>query len=281
VNNPEPWVLGINPQSHHIGLISSVFLASGLLPSCTIIFLTSSFIILSKTATISPPNSSSASSSKLSRTSFLTASIASCLSNFSITLTASFILSVANSRTFASISSSAFGSMNSIFSLPTSATISSINATIFLISSWAVSIASSINDSGTSSAPASTIITASFVPETVRCSELFSLCSAVGFITNAPSTRPTFTEPVGPLNGISDIDKATDEPIIATTSGVQSWSTDNTVATTCTSFLNPFGNNGLIGLSISLDVSVAFSDALPSLFKNPPGILPTEYNFSS
>ena len=57
--------------------------------------------------------------------------------------------------------------------------------------------------------------------------------------------------------------------------------TDNTVATTCTSFLKPFGNKGLIGLSISLEVSIAFSEGFPSLFKNPPGILPTEYNFSS
>ena len=81
--------------------------------------------------------------------------------------------------------------------------------------------------------------------------------------------------------GSSTIDKAIDDPIIATISGVQSWSTDKTVATTCTSFLNPFGNNGLIGLSISLDVNIAFSEGLPSLFKNPPGIFPTEYSLSS
>ena len=80
---------------------------------------------------------------------------------------------------------------------------------------------------------------------------------------------------------MSDIERAIEEPIIATISGVQSWSTDRTVATTWTSFLNPFGNKGLIGLSINLDVSIAFSEGLPSLFKKPPGILPTEYNFSS
>ena len=150
-----------------------------------------------------------------------------------------------------------------------------------MISSWANSIASSINASGISSPPASTIIIASLVPDTTRWRELFSLCSAVGLTTNAPSTNPIKTDPVGPLKGISDIDKAIDDPIIATISGVQSWSTDKTVATTCTSFLNPFGNNGLIGLSISLDVNIAFSEGLPSLFKNPPGIFPTEYSLSS
>ena len=122
---------------------------------------------------------------------------------------------------------------------------------------------------------------ASLVPDTTRCKSLSSLCCWLGFNTNSPSIRPTKTEAVGPLKGISDIDRAIEDPNIATISGVQSCSTDKTVATTCTSFLNPSGNRGLIGLSINLDVKVAFSEALPSLFKNPPGILPTEYNFSS
>ena len=34
-------------------------------------------------------------------------------------------------------------------------------------------------------------------------------------------------------------------------------------------------------MSITRDVRTAFSDALPSLLLNPPGIFPTEYNFSS
>ena len=57
-------------------------------------------------------------------------------------------------------------------------------------------------------------------------------------------------------------------------------STLNTVFTTCTSFLKFSSNIGLIGLSITLAVSVAESLGLPSLFMNPPGILPTEYSFS-
>ena len=53
-------------------------------------------------------------------------------------------------------------------------------------------------------------------------------------------------------------------------------STDKTVLTTCTSFLISSGNIGLIGLSIILAARVAASVGLPSLFINPPGILPTE-----
>ena len=60
-----------------------------------------------------------------------------------------------------------------------------------------------------------------------------------------------------------------------------SGSTDNAVAITTTSLNNPFGNNGRIGLSISLEVRIALSLALPSLYLNPPGILPIEYIFSS
>ena len=96
-----------------------------------------------------------------------------------------------------------------------------------------------------------------------------------------PSTNPTFTAAVGPLNGISDIAKAVAAPIIAATSGELSCSTQSTVPTTTTSFLKSFGNNGLNGLSIALDVKIALSLGFPSLFKKPPGIFPTEYSFSS
>ena len=142
-------------------------------------------------------------------------------------------------------------------------------------------IASNIISSGTSFAPASIIAIFSFVPATVNVKSVFSLSDSVGFITILPSTNPTFTAAVGPPNGISDIDNAADAPIIAATSGELSCSTDNTVATTTTSFLKSFGNSGLNGLSIALDVSIALSAGFPSLFWNDPGIFPTEYNFSS
>ena len=74
---------------------------------------------------------------------------------------------------------------------------------------------------------------------------------------------------------------ASEEPNIAVISGVQSWSTDITVLTIWTSFLNPSENIGLIGLSINLAVKVACSPGRPSLLKKLPGILPTAYCFSS
>ena len=120
----------------------------------------------------------------------------------------------------------------------------------------------------------------SIVPAKVKFNKLFSLCASVGFITTSPSTYPTETEPVGPPKGISDIDNAADEPIIAQTSGEQSGSTDNTKQSTTTSFLKSFGNNGLIGLSIALDVKIAFSEGFPSLFWKLPGIFPTAYCLS-
>ena len=63
-----------------------------------------------------------------------------------------------------------------------------MKATIFLISSWANSIAPSMTSSETSFAPASTISTASLVPATVRFIRDFSRCSTVGFTMYCSST---------------------------------------------------------------------------------------------
>ena len=79
---------------------------------------------------------------------------------------------------------------------------------------------------------------------------------------------------------LSEIPNAKDEPNKAVISGVLFGSTDNTVLITWTSFLKFSSNIGLIGLSIKRAASVALSEGLPSLLINPPGILPTEYNFS-
>ena len=43
----------------------------------------------------------------------------------------------------------------------------------------------------------------------------------------------------------------------------------------------PLLNSGRSGRSIRREVSVAFSEGRPSRLMNPPGILPTEYIFSS
>ena len=202
-----------------------------------------------------------------------------------VSLSASWTFSFISTLKFSSIYSytswSTSKDLYSNFGFPISFWISEINSHIFLISLCASLIASNIVSSGTSLAPASIIVILFKVPATVNVKSLFSLCSSVGFIIIFPSTNPTFTAAVGPLNGISEIAKAQAAPIIAATSGELSCSTQSTVATTTTSFLKSFGNSGLNGLSIALDVKIALSLGFPSLFKNPPGIFPTEYNFSS
>ena len=150
-----------------------------------------------------------------------------------------------------------------------------INPQSFLISTWAFLIASSIIPFGISSAPASIIVIFSSVPATVNLNLLFFLCSSVGFMIISSFTYPTWTAAVGPAHGISDIERAADVPIFAHTSGLQSWSIESTVLTTHTSFLKSCGNNGLIGLSIALDINIALSAGFPSLLLKLPGILPT------
>ena len=71
-----------------------------------------------------------------------------------------------------------------------------------------------------------------------------------------------------------EIVKAALAPIKAAISEFFSASADITVHMTCTSFVNELGNNGLRGRSINLETRVSFSVGLPSLLKNPPGILP-------
>ena len=168
----------------------------------------------------------------------------------------------------------------SISGFPISATIFSWNSTNSFIASCPNIKASNIKSSLTSFAPASTMLIASLVPATVRSIVDSSNCFGVGLIINSPFTHPTFTPAIGPSNGISLIDVQRLEPNIAVNSGELSVSTDKTVFTICTSFLNPSLNKGLIGLSINLAASVAASVGRPSLFINPPGILPTEYNLS-
>ena len=122
---------------------------------------------------------------------------------------------------------------------------------------------------------------ASFVPESPRLKRLFARCALSGLMTYSPSTSPTCTEPVGPAQGISEILKAMELPIIAKGSGGMLGSTESAVAMTTTSLYSPFGKRGRIGLSIRREVRIPLSLALPSRFLKPPGILPTAYIFSS
>src|SRR5574344_1711999 len=124
------------------------------------------------------------------------------------------------------------------------------------------------------------MLIASFVPATVKSISDCSNSAGVGLIINLPLILPTLTPAIGPSNGALEMQVAIDEPNIAVSSGELSVSTDKTVFTTCTSFLKSSGNKGLIGLSIIRAASVAESVGRPSLLINPPGILPTEYNFS-
>ena len=220
-------------------------------------------------------------SAKYASTSSNSLSIFASLSSFWTACTSTYILSLKFASTSANTSSFTANDLYSNFSFPISAFIFEINSHIFFISTCAAFIASSITSSGISSAPASIIAILSIVPATVKRNLLTALWASVGFITICPSTYPTFTEPVGPPNGISDMLSAADEPIIAHTSGEWSWSTDNTNAETHTSFLKSFGNSGLIGLSITLDVRIAFSLGFPSLFWKLPGIFPTASSLSS
>ena len=122
---------------------------------------------------------------------------------------------------------------------------------------------------------------ASFVPATTILRSVSSNCAFVGFTTNSPFTRPMRTPAIGPAHGISEIDNAADAPIIPQMAGSQSWSTDITVATTCTSLRTPLSNSGRIGRSIKRLFKIADSGGRASRLIKPPGKRPIAYIFSS
>src|SRR4029077_18710808 len=96
-----------------------------------------------------------------------------------------------------------------------------------------------------------------------------------------PSIRPMRTAPTGPKKGSGEMVSAADAPLIARVSWLCSPSIESTVPMICTSLRKPFGQSGRIGRSTMRAFRVAFSDALPSRLKKPPGILPAAYIFSS
>ena len=91
--------------------------------------------------------------------------------------------------------------------------------------------------SGRILAPASTIMIASRVPETMRSSSESSSWLYVGLTTNWPPIRPTRTAATGPMNGISLIVRAHEAAKVPMTSGSFSWSVERTVMTSWTSSL--------------------------------------------
>ncbi len=146
---------------------------------------------------------------------------------------------------------------------------------------WPNRIASAITSSVRSLTPASTIMIASRVPETMRSSDESASCVVVGLMTNSSSMRPIRTAAIGPRNGISLIVSAADAAIVPRTSGLFSWSVEKTVMTHWTSSLYPSGNNGRIGRSVRRAARMAASDGRASRLMKPPGILPAAYIRSS
>ena len=78
-----------------------------------------------------------------------------------------------------------------------------------------MSSASRISASGTSLAPASTIRTASSVPDTTRSMSAVSSASSVGLTTKLPSTLPTRTAPTGIGKGMLETISAAEAPFMA------------------------------------------------------------------
>ena len=152
----------------------------------------------------------------------LIASIASYFFNLSFIRRALSIFLVTSFSTLSTNSGSGVRVSYSIFSSPISLIIFSSNLINSLIALCPNINASNITSSGTCLALDSTILIASLVPATVNSSSLTSNSSGVGLIINLPSTRPTLTPAIGPLNGILEIDTARLDASIAVNSGEQS-----------------------------------------------------------
>jgi hypothetical protein len=82
------------------------------------------------------------------------------------------------------------------------------------------------------------------------------------------------TAPIGPENGIGEIMSAADAALMISTSWGFTRSAANTVPTTWVSLRKPFGKLGRSGRSVSRQMRIPWSEALPSRRKNAPGILP-------
>ena len=233
LNNPEPCTLGRRPASAESGLISFISLPSGLILSIEIILLTSFFIISSILLWISS-SVSGKSSKNFSLASSSILKILSSLSVLSVVLIDDFISSSKFSEISLSSSVSWYSS-TSFLGRPISSIIVWMKSETSPISSRASNIASSISLSSSSFAPASTMLIAPFLPATVRSKSDFFLSSSFGFTTSFPSTFPTMQAPTGPSNGMSEIPRAIEAPIVVSGSGRWSWSIDRTVAMICTS----------------------------------------------
>ena len=101
-------------------------------------------------------------------------------------------------------------------------------------------MASSIMASETSDAPASTIAIASSDAATIKSKGLSCCCGKLGFKINAPSaSSPTRTQPIGPLNGMSETISAAEAAVTESTSGENSGWYDSGIAIIWVSFRMP------------------------------------------
>ncbi len=119
----------------------------------------------------------------------------------------------------------------------------------------------------TSSAPPSTITIASFEAASTRSMSDWPRCSKVGLATNWPSTRPTRTPAIGPLNGMSEHISAAEAAVMPCMSDSFSWSLEITEPITWVSYAYPSGNSGRQERSMRREVRVSFSVSRPSRLK--------------
>ena len=275
VNMPEPWTRGSSPTSAASGRISSIPRPSTRFCSSSSQRRTTNFwslyIASSMTAALDLSSLSNwawtrsmTGASRSSRTFLLSVSIANFTSSMANAL-------ICSKRSWGTSTDS-----KENLGLPISAWISLMRRTIRLISSWPLMIAWSIVSLSTSLAPASIMQMTSSLAATVRCRSLSARCSALGQTTISPSTRPTLTPAIGPFQGMSEMDSASETPHMPAISGGQSGSTDMTVMTTEQSLRMSLGKSGRMGRSTRRELRIALSEGRASRLMNEPGILPTE-----
>ena len=214
------------PTSHVIGLISSSALPSILTPVETTLTLTR-FLIISSNAVLHLASRCSSASNSFcifSYTSSNILSISSCLFFFSFISTALFSLSIARLSILFTMASGTSTGLYSLLAFPAWLISSSWISISLSILFFPNIIASTISSSLSSSAPASIILMASFVPATTRFRDDSFNLSIGRKVSNLFSVLDTLTPATGPKKGISDKARAQDAAIMLIIAGSLSWS---------------------------------------------------------
>ena len=185
VKRPEPWTRGRMPTSQLTGRTSSRARPSGRIFSCVIIWRTIPFSIRYRIWAISF-TASGYSSVKCTMVSSLMAEMSASRASLSLFRVAASRRASAYERTFSSSSSDTLNTAGICFSFPQVRCMFCWNSTSRRISACPKRIASKTISSGSSFAPASTIMTASYEPATVKFKSESARCSSVGLMTNEP-----------------------------------------------------------------------------------------------